>query len=97
MHTDVDGAREFTTAGDLETYCQLGGKVELEKNNIITLVQWFDRKAIKFISSYAAVEPADLCKRWSKAESNYLEVERPIVAKEYNSYMEESRFSEHAA
>ncbi|KAF0751882.1 piggyBac transposable element-derived protein 2-like isoform X1 [Aphis craccivora] len=60
-------------------------KVETENN--ISLVRWFDRKSINFLSTYTSVEPLGTCKRWSISDKKFIEVQRPHVVEEYNKFM----------
>ena len=53
----------------------------------ITIVKWHDSKAVHLISSHYGVEPLGTCKRWSSKEKKHIDVERPLVVKEYNIHM----------
>ena len=39
-----------------------------DKNSGITIVKWYDNKAVHLVSSYCGVQPVTTCKRWSRAE-----------------------------
>ncbi|KAF0713858.1 piggyBac transposable element-derived protein 2-like isoform X1 [Aphis craccivora] len=58
-------------------------KVETENN--ISLVRWFDRKSINFLSTYTSVEPLGTCKRWSMSDKKFNEV--PHVVEDYNKFI----------
>ena len=47
-------------------------------------MKWFDSKAVHLISSHYGVEPLGTCKRWSSKEKKHIDVEHPLVVKEYN-------------
>lgn len=53
----------------------------------INVVQWFDQKPIIIASTGLGEQPTDICKRWSKKESKYLQVPRPNIIKCYNNSM----------
>lgn len=53
----------------------------------ISLVKWFDNKAVLLISSKEGVEPLDKCRRWCRKNRVFIEVDRPLVVKEYNINM----------
>ena len=41
----------------------------------ITVVKWYDNKPVHLISSFCGVNPVGTCKRWSKSEGKYIEVD----------------------
>lgn len=59
----------------------------VEKKERLVIVKWYDNKSVTLISSYCAVEPQDNARRWSKADKTFLEVRRPHIVKEYNTFM----------
>ncbi|CAK6981921.1 PREDICTED: piggyBac transposable element-derived protein 2-like, partial [Scomber scombrus] len=79
--------------------CQLEDEKSLAKRGIgsvdarvakeehIATVKWYDNRSVTLISSYCAVEPQDKARRWSKSEKIFVEVNRPHVVKEYNTFM----------
>lgn len=46
-----------------------------------------DNKSVIMLSNHFAAEPLDSCKRWSKKEKKFVEVQRPAVVREYNTNM----------
>lgn len=48
---------------------------------------WYDNKVITLASNHEGIKPNDHCKRWSKRERKYIQVERPLVVKHYNDFM----------
>ena len=56
------------------------------KNNVFA-IRWYDNKSIHLVSSYKGKEPTDVVKRWSASDKAYIDVQRPAIVKEYNSFM----------
>lgn len=48
---------------------------------------WYDNKVIIIGSNHEGITPIDNCRRWTKKEKKYIEVERPSVIKNYNDFM----------
>lgn len=46
-----------------------------------------DNKAVHLLSSNSAIEPIDLCERWSKKQKKIIKVPRPAVVRKYNMNM----------
>ncbi len=65
------------------------GSVEgrVEKGEIMVIVKWYDNKSVTLISSYCAAEPQDKARRWSKSDKAFVEVNRPQIVKEYNTFI----------
>lgn len=59
----------------------------VETNENIILCKWFDNKAVHLISTYISQEPVEFVKRWSVATKQYVNVPRPSIVKEYNTFM----------
>ncbi|XP_057677371.1 piggyBac transposable element-derived protein 2-like [Corythoichthys intestinalis] len=59
----------------------------VEKEERLAIVKWYDNKSVTLISSYCAVEPQDTVRRWSKADKKFLEVRRPHIVREYNTFV----------
>lgn len=53
----------------------------------ITVVKWFDKKAVHIASTSASVEPLGNVKRYVKEEKKEMAVPAPRVIFEYNSHM----------
>ena len=53
----------------------------------ISIVKWFDNKPIVIASSVHGIEPQQLCRRWSKKDRAYVEIQRPAIITEYNQKM----------
>ena len=53
----------------------------------ITIVRWFDNKPVNLISSYVAVEPIDIVRRYDQREKIYIDVPQPSTVKVYKTYM----------
>lgn len=58
-----------------------------EQNENILIAKWFDNKTVHVTSNYKGITPIANVKRWSTAEKKYIEVGRPEIIREYNSYM----------
>ncbi|KAJ8353120.1 hypothetical protein SKAU_G00206870 [Synaphobranchus kaupii] len=59
----------------------------VEKDDSMAIVKWYDNKSVTLISSYCAIEPEDQARRWSKSDKVYVQVNRPHIVKEYNTFM----------
>lgn len=59
----------------------------VETNENLSLVRWFDRKSINFVSTFTGIEPLDNCKRWSKEIKSHVDIPRPYTVKLYNKFM----------
>ena len=53
----------------------------------LTIVKWYDNKAVFLTSSYLGADPVEKCRRWSKQGRKYVEVDRPHIVKVYNKNM----------
>ncbi|KAK2723680.1 hypothetical protein QYM36_002127 [Artemia franciscana] len=60
-------------------------RVETQSNTIV--VKWYDNKPVHLISTYAALDPEDTCRRWDGKRKEYADVKRPYCVKEYNRFM----------
>ncbi|KAK2720491.1 hypothetical protein QYM36_004393 [Artemia franciscana] len=60
-------------------------RVETQSNAIV--VKWYDNKPVHLISTYAALDPEDTCRRWDGKRNEYADVKRPYCVKEYNRFM----------
>lgn len=78
--------------------CQLASDKKLKDNGRgtydhksskegITIVKWYDSKAVHLISSHYGVEPMGTCKRWSTKEKQHVDIQRPHLVEEYNIHM----------
>ncbi|XP_049906805.1 piggyBac transposable element-derived protein 3-like [Epinephelus moara] len=61
--------------------------VRVEKEERMAIVKWYDNRSVTLISSYCAIEPQDKAQRWSKSDKAFVEVNRPYIVKEYNTFM----------
>uniref|UniRef100_A0A3P9CGC1 PiggyBac transposable element-derived protein domain-containing protein n=1 Tax=Maylandia zebra TaxID=106582 RepID=A0A3P9CGC1_9CICH len=59
----------------------------VNKEESMVIVKWYDNKSVTLISSYCATEPQDTIRRWSKSGKAFVEVKRPHIVKEYNTFM----------
>lgn len=53
----------------------------------VAIIKWLDNKPVILATTIHGAEPKDKCRRWSKTENRYIEVDRPIVVKYYNDKM----------
>ena len=53
----------------------------------VCIVQWFDNKEVLMSSNEFGAVPQDTCKRWSKKDKAYIDVQRPALIKQYNEKM----------
>uniref|UniRef100_UPI00358E218E piggyBac transposable element-derived protein 3-like n=1 Tax=Myxine glutinosa TaxID=7769 RepID=UPI00358E218E len=61
--------------------------VKYETTTGLTIVKWYDNKAVLLTSSYIGPDPMDKCRRWSKVKKDFVEVDRPHLVKVYNANM----------
>lgn len=59
--------------------------IESEENIIVA--KWYDNKCVHVASNYKGILPVDEVRRWSTKDKKYIEVRRPSIIKEYNTYM----------
>uniref|UniRef100_A0A8C1TF05 PiggyBac transposable element-derived protein domain-containing protein n=1 Tax=Cyprinus carpio TaxID=7962 RepID=A0A8C1TF05_CYPCA len=62
-------------------------EVKYKKTSGMSIVKWYDNKAVLLASSFIGPEPVERCRRWSKEKKEYVEVERPHIVKVYNHNM----------
>ena len=48
-------------------------------DNKISVINWFDNKAITLSSASHAISPQDNCRHWSKNEKRYLTLNHPSI------------------
>lgn len=58
-----------------------------DQNKNIIVANWYDNKTVHIASNYTGIYPIGVVKRWSTTEKKYIDVDRPDIIKEYNSYM----------
>lgn len=59
----------------------------VRKDQKVCIVQWFDNKEVLVASNEFGAVPQDTCKRWSKKDKAYIDVQRPALIKQYNEKM----------
>lgn len=95
--------RQIYFAGALRSNCLAGCQLEdekilaktgrgsfdvrVEKEERMAIVRWYDNRSVTLISSYCAAEPQDKARHWSKLDKAFVEVNRPFIVKEYNTFM----------
>ncbi|KAI5629009.1 piggyBac transposable element-derived protein 3-like, partial [Silurus asotus] len=62
-------------------------EVKYVKTSGMSIVKWYDNKAVLLASSFIGPEPVERCRRWSKEKKEYVEVDRPHIVKVYNHNM----------
>lgn len=53
----------------------------------LNVVKWFDNRGVVLLSTYGAVNPLGIAKRWDKRNNQYVEVQQPKVVSIYNKFM----------
>eukprot|EP00795_Rhopilema_esculentum_P009567 gene9567-17318_t len=88
-----------TLRADRMRGCKLKSEKELKKegrgsldgavdfNSGVTVVRWYDNRAVQLASNYAFIDPLDIVRRFSKSERQFVNVPRPLVVKLYNADM----------
>ena len=59
----------------------------VRKDGKMNVVKWYDNKPVVMLSSAHGLMLQDKCRRWSKTEKKYIEVDRPAIIKQYNGKM----------
>ncbi|XP_047116180.1 piggyBac transposable element-derived protein 3-like [Schistocerca piceifrons] len=59
----------------------------IDESSNILVVRWYDNKAVQLVSTYAGINPQDKYKRWSKKDNQSIQVNQPLIVKEYNEHM----------
>lgn len=62
-------------------------EVKYEKTSWMSIVKWYDNKAVLLASSFIGPEPVERCRRWSKEKKEYVEMDRPHIVTLYNHNM----------
>ncbi|KAL3245293.1 hypothetical protein MRX96_047031 [Rhipicephalus microplus] len=85
----VDRTEKRPLAPDATLKAQGRGSVNfrVDKDSNIGVMKWFDSNSVHLVSSYAGVQPTDLCKQWNSKEKLSIDVPRPFAVKEYNAFM----------
>ncbi|KAH9374622.1 hypothetical protein HPB48_014670 [Haemaphysalis longicornis] len=53
----------------------------------LSVVRWFDRKAVTLVSNFVSVEPVEKVKRYDRKAKAHVDVPRPAIVAVYNSFM----------
>lgn len=53
----------------------------------ISVVRWFDRKAVTLVSNFVSLEPVEKVKRYDRKAKVHVDVPRPAIVAVYNSFM----------
>ena len=53
----------------------------------ISVVKWYNNRAVTLASTFLLDNPKDLVKRWSKKKSTFIDASRPEIVKFYNKSM----------
>ncbi|KAL3224703.1 hypothetical protein MRX96_049448 [Rhipicephalus microplus] len=85
----VDRTEKCPLAPDATLKAQRRGSVNfrVDEDSNIGVIKWFDSNSVHLVSSYAGVQPTDLCKWWNSKEKRSIDVPRPFTVKEYNACM----------
>jgi hypothetical protein len=59
----------------------------VETNEKIMLLKWYDNNTVHLISNYNSQEPIENVRWWSVAAKQHVNVPRPAIVKEYNTFM----------
>ena len=54
---------------------------------VVAVTTWLDNKIIFMASNHEGIQEKDECRRWSKKDRQYINVERPAVVRNYNKNM----------
>ena len=59
----------------------------VEANSGVTVLRWFDNGLVQMVSNFIGNDEATQARRWSKKERKFINIQRPAMVVEYNSYM----------
>ena len=59
----------------------------VEANSGVTIVRWFDNSDVQLISNFIGNGLGTLARRWSKAQAEYIDLDRPEIVEVYNAHM----------
>jgi hypothetical protein len=58
-----------------------------DRTKSLTIVRWFDNKAVSLISNFVGVEPENTCERFDRRTKQTVSVRRPAIVQIYNVSM----------
>lgn len=61
--------------------------VFVNNDDTVAVTKWCDNKPVTLMSTIYGSDPKDQCRRWCKTQKQYINVERPLVVRMYNSKM----------
>jgi hypothetical protein len=56
-------------------------------NDEISIVRWFDRRAVTLVTSFSSVNPLVNVKRYDLSSKGFVDVVQPLAVSTYNQYM----------
>ena len=60
---------------------------KVDANSGLSIVRWFDNRAVQISSAHVGIEPVTMVKRWDNRARKFVEVPRPAAVTEYNTNM----------
>lgn len=87
VRRDRLGGCNLTSDTDLKSKGRGSYDYRSDSDKGVTVVKWFDNKAVHLVSSFCGIEPVDTCERWSVSAKEKIDVVRPHIVKEYNEHM----------
>ena len=59
----------------------------VDANSGICIVRWYDNNIVQLISNYAGYDLGTKARRWSKKDTEFIEIDRPKIVEDYNAHM----------
>lgn len=89
MKNRIPAALKEVLPDDKDMKCSGRGStsVFVNSDDSVAVTKWFDNKPVILMSTIYGSEPKDQCRRWCKRQKEYVNVERPLVVKMYNTNM----------
>ena len=77
----------MTTRKDLKKKGKESFGYRIEQQHNISVVCWYDNRAVTLASTHICVDPQQTATRWDKTQKKQLEIPMPLKVSEYNQHM----------
>lgn len=75
------------TEKDLKKEGRGASDCSVDANSGMSVVRWYDSKAVQLSSTLSSLHPVSTVKRWDKKTRTYVDVPCPAIVNNYNQYM----------